>query len=195
MSSSSLDICFNRESFTIYMFILICLIVFLIYISFYKKKNKYKNKDNELLLKINELQNDLKSSKNDKSNNRELEANVKNKFLDKIYNPLAPPENLYPNGTLNSPGYDAYSNYQMLGYLTGTTGQYPVFGRNKYPGKSDKVEYYAINEGRNKIKIPFKTTNYNELYDGDPVVVNEIGGDFIFKKYENEGIRYNPNAF
>jgi hypothetical protein len=177
------------------MFILICLIVFLIYISLYKKKNKYKNKDNELLLKINELQNDLKSSKNDKSNNRELEANVKNKFLDKIYNPLAPPENLYPNGTLNSPGYDAYSNYQMLGYLTGTTGQYPVFGRNKYPGKSDKVEYYAINEGRNKIKIPFKTTNYNELYDGDPVVVNEIGGDFIFKKYENEGIRYNPNAF
>lgn len=189
MSSSSLDICFNRESFTIYMFILICLIVFLIYISFYKKNKKYKSEDNELLLKINELQKDLKSSKTD------VDVDVKNKFLDKIYNPLAPPENLYPNGTLKSPGYDAYSNYQMLGYLTGATGQYPVFGRNKYPGKSDKVEYYAINEGRNKIKIPFKTTNYNELYDGDPIVVPEIGGNFIFKKYEDEGIRYNPNDF
>jgi hypothetical protein len=63
-------------------------------------------------------------------------------------------------------------------------------------GKSDKQEYYTINEGRNHVKIPFKTKNYNELFDGDQVNVPELSNNtFSFKKYETENIRYNPNVF
>jgi hypothetical protein len=118
---------------------------------------------------------------------------VQTKFLDKIYNPLAPPENVYPGGNFNTRGYDGYQQYQMLGYLSGSQGQFPVFGRYKYPGKTDKLEYYTINDSRGRVKIPFKTKNYNELYDGDSVSINEIGGEYTFRKYDDEGLRYNPN--
>ena len=91
------------------------------------------------------------------------------------------------------PAYDGYQQYQMLGYITGQQGQFPVFGRYKYPGKTDKLEYYTINDSRGRVKIPFKTINYNELYDGDSVNIDELGGSYIFKKYQDEGLRYNPN--
>lgn len=52
---------------------------------------------------------------------------------------------------------------------------------------------YVINNDRSRIKIPFKTKNNNELYDGDTIDIPELGNGFVFKKYENEGIRYNPN--
>jgi hypothetical protein len=120
--------------------------------------------------------------------------NLQSKFLDKIYNPLTPPENVYPNGNFTSKGYDGYQQYQMLGYLSGNQGQFPVFGRYKYPGKTDKMEYYTINDSRGRIKIPFKTVNYNELYDGDSINIDELGGSYKFKKYDDEGLRYNPNV-
>ena len=81
----------------------------------------------------------------------------------------------------------------MIGYLNNPSGQFPVFGRYKYAGKTDKMEYYTINDMRGRIKIPFKTKNYNELYDGDTVNIDELGGECNFKKYEDEGLRYNPN--
>ena len=116
------------------------------------------------------------------------------RFLDKIYNPLHPPENVIPEGGFYNKGYDAYQDYQQLGFITNENGQFPVFGRYKYPGRTDRYEYYTINEGRNRIKIPFHVRNYEELYSDDPVVVPELSGsDFTFTKYENEGVRYNPN--
>ena len=86
------------------------------------------------------------------------------RFLDKIYNPLSPPENVYKSGSFSSPGYDSYTKYQMTGFLTGNGQQFPVFARDKYNGqqfpvfardkyngRGDKQEYYTINEGRNKL--------------------------------------------
>ena len=56
------------------------------------------------------------------------------------------------------------------------------------------MEYYTINEGRNSVKIPFKTKNNEELFDGDSILISELSNNpFIFKKYETEGLRYNPN--
>ncbi len=125
--------------------------------------------------------------------NQQGDGTVMNRFLNKIRNPLAPPENVNAGGTLYSRGYDAFQEYQMIGYLSNNAGQYPVYGRHHDPGRSDRWDYYTINESRNRIKIPFKTKNYVELYDGDTVDIPEIGMGLVFKKYETEGLRYNPN--
>lgn len=204
------EICFDKETFNVYLFILVCLITFLVYININMPRERFATVDldsnltkDQLLIKITDLQEQLF---NCKLNNQQCQSDlqniksapsqnssIQNRFLDKIYNPLAPPENIYPGGSLNSRGYNGYKDYQMIGYLSGASGQYPVYGRYRYPGKTDKLEYYAIDDSRNRIKIPFKTTNYNELYDGDSVSVPEVGGTFIFKKYEDEGLRYDPN--
>jgi hypothetical protein len=105
-----------------------------------------------------------------------------NKYLDKIYNPLYPPENVYNTG---------YS-YQQLGFVFLDNERYPLFGRNKYNSKSDKKEYYILDESRNHLKIPFKSPNDNELYDGDKIFINLLNKEFNVKIYDTEEIRYNP---
>lgn len=204
-------VCFDRPTFNMYLFILVCIIFYLIYFKIssehyheqefnqYSGLSKDKLYDKVLELKDNLYDVQLKEQKcqielNSIKNQKQVAHPVtQNKFLDKIFNPLAPPENVYPGGNFNSRGYDGYQEYQMLGYLSGNNGQFPVFGRYKYPNKTDKFEYYTINDSRGRIKIPFKTKNYNELYDGDSIDINELEGSYTFKKYEDEGLRYNPN--
>jgi hypothetical protein len=200
-------ICFKKDDFKLYVFLLICFFIFVLYI-FSKKYEKMTNVDlvshlshKELIEKIISLQESLFNIQLEKQN---CEKNLQNlqqtqqsvpdlissRFLNKIYNPISPPESLYRDK------YDSYQRYQQIGFLTNVDGQFPVFARDKYMGKSDKQEYYTINEGRNHVKIPFKTKNYNELFDGDQVNVPELSNNtFSFKKYETENIRYNPNAF
>ncbi len=120
-------------------------------------------------------------------------TNIQQKFLNKIYNPLAPPENVYGGGRLNQRGYDSYQQFQMIGYLSSNGEQYPVFARDKYPGRSDKQEYYTINDSRNRVKIPFKTTNWNELFSGDTIDIPEISNGLVFTKYDTNTLRYDPN--
>lgn len=207
-------ICFERPTFNMYMFILICVIVYLMYFKFSEQYqgttfdpyiNMSKDKLYEKVLELKDTLHDtqLKEQKcqiqlDTLKNSIPSQVNppvLQNKFLDKIYNPLSPPENVYPGGNFNTRGYDGYQQYQMLGYLSGSQGQFPVFGRYKYPGKTDKMEYYTINDSRGRIKIPFKTKNYNEMYDGDSVIIDDLGGSYTFKKYDDEGLRYNPNLF
>lgn len=206
-------ICFERPTFNMYLFILICVISYLVYFKFsenytgtsfdpyinmtkeklYEKVLDLKDSLHETQLKEQKCQIQLDALKNNMTQISHGGDHLQSKFLNKIYNPLAPPENVYPGGNFNSRGYDGYQQYQMLGYLSGSQGQFPVFGRYKYPGKTDKLEYYTINDSRGRIKIPFKTKNYNELYDGDSITINELGGDYTFTKYDDEGLRYNPN--
>jgi hypothetical protein len=196
-------ICFEKESFITYVFILILILLYFVY--YYikqdiennlKQNNVDQNKDKIILdlkeqlhdiqLQSQKCQQDLITLKNDSTLTKD------DRFLNKIYNPLSPPENIYPAGKLFSRGYDGYMQYQMLGYLNCSIGRFPVFGRYKYPGKTDKYEYYTIDDSRGRIKIPFKTKNYNELFDGDNVTIDELGS-CIFKKYDNEEFRYNPD--
>lgn len=206
-------ICFKKETFTAYLFILLCIIVYLLYITFGPQFKIKEHLDlyssltsKELIDKIKSLQDEIFDTKlkeqvcqtnlaQAQKNIRETTGGNSNRFLNKIYNPLHPPENVYPGGTFGSRGYDSYQEYQMTGYLSGDGKIFPVFSRDKYPGRSDKQEYYTIDESRGRVKIPFRTKNYNELFDGDSVSVPEFGGTFIFKKYENEGMRYDPNRF
>jgi len=215
-------VCFDRPTFSMYMFILVCTMAYLIYFAFGKEiktfvsgdKNIdiYSSMDKDTLYKtIINMKDQLFTSKlNEQKYQTSLQQtqlqsqqpqqpqqtnNIQSRMLDKIYNPLVSPETIYASGRINSQGFDGYNQYQMLGYFSGQIGeQFPVFGRYKYPGKTDKYEYYTINEGRGRIKIPFKTKNYNELYDGDKVSIPQIGSDdLIFTKYEIENQRYNPN--
>lgn len=206
-------ICFERPTFNMYLFILVCIISYLVYFKFsehyqeqtfdpyinmtkdklYEKVLELKDTLHNVQLKEQKCQIELNSIKTATPTQSISAPMLQSKFLDKIYNPLTPPENVYPGGNFNSKGYDGYQQYQMLGYLSGNQGQFPVFGRYKYPGKTDKFEYYTINDSRGRIKIPFKTVNYNELYDGDSININELGGSYKFKKYDDEGLRYNPN--
>ena len=208
-------ICFERPTFNMYLFILICIVSYLVYFKFsehyhqqtkfdpyanmskdklYDKVLEIKDSLHNVQLREQKCQIELNSLKNANNTvNTVTNSNVQDKFLSKIYNPLTPPENIYPGGNFNSRGYDGYQDYQMLGYISGLQGQFPVFGRYKYPGKTDKLEYYTINDSRGRIKIPFKTQNYNELYDGDSINIDDLGGSYKFKKYDDEGIRYNPN--
>lgn len=197
-------VCFDKPSFQMYTLVLISIIIFFIYYfySLKKKLNKFQLNcqldDDSLKYEINQLKNDLYNSiataKNSNQDNKQsTHQNIQNKFLDKIYNPLSGVSSSYPGGSFTSPGYDAYTNYQMLGYLNGSSGQYPVFGRYKFSNSSDKYELYTINEGRNKIKIPFKTKN-DYLYDQDSIIIPALG-TFIFNEYKDtDSNRYNPNV-
>ena len=200
----------------IYFVILVCIILFIIFIHLESMKNEKKKackterfaevslfeqlKSQDLVKKLNETQQKLNQClvKNmDYDRVIQTKANcsvpVENKFLSKIYNPLTAPENVYGVSGGRQYGYDPYMQYQQLGYLTNSTGQYSVYGRRRYPNRSDKMEYYTINnEQRNGVKIPFKNKNYDELMDGDTINIPEIGGESTYKQYETEGLRYNP---
>jgi hypothetical protein len=196
MSDIIAKICFDKTDFNLYLFLLIIFIIYLLYIIHINNVIYIQN-----LSKITQPQNkeiqikEIKQEQIPVKNISESNQDIKSRFLDKLYNPLSPPENIIESGTFYTPRYDAYTNYQNIGYLTGNGTQYSVFGRWMYPNKSDKWQYYLINNTRSRLKIPFKTKNNNELYDGDTIDIPELGNGFIFKKYENEGMRYNPNVF
>jgi hypothetical protein len=199
------DICFKTSDLSLYIFLLLCVFIYLIYIAIKTNEsmtninlNKgltHKDLENKITVLNDELYNCKIEKQNCNRNLQQLSNNIQQKFLDKIYNPLAPPENVYSGGKLNQRGYDSYQQFQMIGYLSGNGQQYPVFARDKYPGRTDKQEYYTINDSRNRVKIPFKTQNWNELYSGDTIDIPEIGNSLVFTKYETNTLRYDPNYF
>lgn len=114
--------------------------------------------------------------------------NIANVQLNRIYNPLIAPERSYSGGRFNIPAVD---DYQQLGFVYNESERYPLFGRPKYPGRTDKYEYYIIDESRNRLKIPFKSSNDNEIYDEDSIKI--LNKQYKSKIYEYDNIRYNPN--
>lgn len=109
-----------------------------------------------------------------------------------IKNVLSGPTRIYPGGRLDVPAYD---DYQLIGFLFNTSQRFPLYGRPRYPGKTDKYEYYLVDESRNKLKIPITTKNYNELYDGDSITIPELEMTLTVKLYEFEKLRYDPRLF
>ena len=87
--------------------------------------------------------------------------------------------------------YDSGNKFQQIGFVYDSTRRFPLFSRNKFPNKSDKKEYYILDE---LIKIPFKSLNDYELYDGDTIVIKELNNSkFTIEVYDIESIKYNPN--
>lgn len=198
------QVCIDQTLLFTYSFLLVCIIVIAFY-SIYREhvKQRYQVtlnertemnvrdvKPNERATTRNErdtTRNVSDTTRNERTDRNERDDIITKKFLEKIYNPLAPPENVYP-----SRNYDGYKRYQEIGYITSDKGQFPVFARYKYAGKTDRYEYYTITDSRNRIKIPFNIKNFNEVYDGDQVTIPDLG-TFVFRKYPDEGLRYDPN--
>ena len=87
--------------------------------------------------------------------------------------------------------YDSGNKFQQIGFVYNSVQRFPLFSRNKFPNKSDKKEYYILDE---LIKIPFKSLNDYELYDNDTIVIKELNNnEFKVEVYDIENIKYNPN--
>lgn len=205
------EICVKTKDASVYIFILLCIIVFFLYIYTQSKiagqnqKEQLSNIDFTQNMKLDDLKAQIKLLNDElyttklseqkcqidlqKSLQMGHEVYTDARLLNKIYNPLVAPERIYPGGTLYSRGYN---DYQMLGYVYKGNERYPLFGRYKYPGKTDKYEYYLVDESRNKLKIPFKSRNDNELMDGETTFIQELGDNFNVKIYDYENFRYNP---
>lgn len=208
MSSESSLICFDRPNFYMYITILIAVIAFLAYY-FTSSKEKLADidlygdlDDNSLKQKMIQLKDELYQTKllatkcdEALSKNNQIRAGTQDRFLRKIYDPLSSPQQFNPQGDFYNPRFNGNIQNQVMGYITdGNGNQYPLYGRN-HDNRSDRFEYYTNDGSRNKIKIPVKTKNYNELYDNDQIAVPELGGNFTFKKYEQDGFKYDPDRF
>jgi len=206
------EVCFSRQDFNTYMYLLLGLILYIIYILYNTRQEGMNNVDlnahlteTQLRQRLVELQEKLYSIELSEQRcrkelydsqqllNQSQVSSQQNILLNKIYNPLVNPERLYPGGRLNAP---AVNNFQMIGFVHTNTNneRYPLFGRYKFPGKSDKWEYYLIDESRNRLKIPFKSKNDNEIYDGDTIDIPSVGNGYTVKIYEYDQFRYNPDV-
>lgn len=181
------EICLKTKDFSTYLFILLLVILFIIYV-FLKKTESLTNIDltthlsnKELTEKIINLQNELYNTKLAEQKcqgdlivlkSTPNQTDLSSRYLNKIYNPLISPERIYTGRNIS------LSEYQMIGFIYTGNERYPLYGRYKYPGRTDKYEYYIIDETRNKLKIPFKSKNDNELFDGDTVMIPELGGNY-----------------
>jgi hypothetical protein len=83
------------------------------------------------------------------------------------------------------------TNFYQIGYLIRQGGGgviYPLYGRRMYRQRSDRWEYYTIENSENKVRIPIKTKNDQELNDTDTVEL--LGEVFTVKLYEYTNFRY-----
>lgn len=197
------SICFKRSQFTLYLVLITCILVYLVYVLYYKyKENSIKENLTDISYinsKIQNLQDQLfqtqirnQTCNSDLLKLRELRNDNQQQILmmNRIYNPLVSPERTYPGGRLYS--QNQYNDYQQIGFIYNDQERFPLYGRPKYPGKSDKYEYYLIDESRNHLKIPYKPKGDNEIYDGDQIFVDVLNNSFSVKIYDYDNIRYNP---
>lgn len=201
MDSTDTQICFTQKDFKMYIFLLFAILGYIIYVVF-KKREELTNVDLDSHLDNDTLRSKLKSLQQHLYNTQldeqrcqiELQVTkslVNNNSIRKgasIYNASTPPNRMYV-----SPQNPILDDFQMIGYVYNNNEKYPLFGRYKFPGRSDKWEYFIIDESRNRLKIPFRTKNDQELYDNDPIEIPTMGGQFATRLYEFDNVRYNPN--
>lgn len=199
--------CFPKAEFRAFAFLFVILVIFLIYTRV-KNSEAMTNVNlashltkSQLMEKIQDMQEALnRSTKSEQQCQADLQdtkticsmrnnANTRNN-VSNLMNPLTPPERLYPGGRLN---YASNDDFQMIGFIHSNESRFPLFGRYKIPGRTEKWEYYTIDESRNRLKIPFKSPNENELMDGDTVFIDILKNSFEVKLYEYQNFRYNPN--
>ncbi len=169
-------ICLNRE-FVIILVLLMLFMMYIVYIHYFDFISKQQLENNIKTLKekynndISEYKNNLTQCNMYLTQCNMIRSNEQRKQQQQT------PERIYENS----------QDYQNVGFLYDSNTRYPLYGRRKYPNKSDKWEYYIIDESRNKLPIPFKTQGDNELYDDDTISVETIGTltakIYEYKKY------------
>lgn len=203
-------ICISKRKFNVYTLIIVLFVLVLIYIFKDKLENMANTNlnsvltKNQLLKKLNILQDDLHTTQV-KHQQCERDLSTSKNYISKLSNmltetssvaigshDLVPPVRLYPQGRFGIPKYD---DYQQIGYVYKDDVRFPLYGRYRYPGRSDRWEYYIIDETRNRLKIPFDINNYQEIFDDDSINIPTLGDHFRVKLYDYLQFRYNPNIF
>jgi hypothetical protein len=204
-------VCVSKRDLYTYSFILVLVIAFVGYVLYVKyilpkddlfsslklievKGNNIKNNDN-MNFKISELQRELSQcNKLEDMCQDELMILKQQKNLLSLYNKqssyITSPNREYINPS-NRQLYNA-GLYQLVGFVYNNEARYPLYGRYKDPGRSDRWEYYVIDESRNKLKMPFRSRNDYELVDGEIINIEGLGDNLTVKIYEIEKYRYDP---
>tara|TARA_B110000208_G_scaffold178123_1_gene225861 strand:+ start:961 stop:1623 length:663 start_codon:yes stop_codon:yes gene_type:complete len=128
--------------------------------------------------------------------------NVNQLFLDRIMNPLSPPEQTYINPAvpINIPTRGEPDQFQQVGFLVNKHNKnnlMPLFGRQTYPGSSN-WNYYTNNE--DNIKQPIIHNNNNcmdlkgcsEVYGNDHIRLQGNNKQYKVEKYNYTQPRYIP---
>ena len=142
--------------------------------------------------------------------NEKINKNLDNRDSDALNDDLSAPtrrlpKHLYPtyqsDFLTDIPTRGEPDNYHYYGNLVRNSDDKIVklFGRQLYQGSS-QYEYYGIISNLNygTVKIPIKSTNDKELYDGDEIDIEVLGkNEGKFKLYMNDydRPRYNPFTY
>ena len=141
------------------------------------------------------------------------------KNMERIINPLLPPERSYTNTygiPINIPSRGPFQTYQQVGILSkdeianpdkipgnnNDSNILPLFGRPTYIG-SNKWNYYTTSDKFQSVKLPInidgrKCTDdlgCDELRDGDMVTIPSYNGRFKVEIYDFDKPRYIPFAY
>lgn len=141
------------------------------------------------------------------------------KNMERIINPLLPPERSYTNTygiPINIPSRGPQQSYQQVGILykeniensgqmpgnNNETNILPLFGRPTYSG-SNKWNYYTSSDKFQTVKLPISLDGRrctddlgcNELREGDMVVIPSYNGRFRVEIYDFDKPRYIPYVY
>jgi len=141
------------------------------------------------------------------------------KNMERIINPLLPPERSYTNTygiPINIPSRGPFQTYQQVGILSkdeianpdkipgnnNDSNILPLFGRPTYIG-SNKWNYYTTSDKFQSVKLPInidgrKCTDdlgCDELRDGDMVTIPSYNGRFKVEIYDFDKPRYIPFVY
>lgn len=141
------------------------------------------------------------------------------KNMERVINPLLPPERSYNNTygiPINIPSRGPFQSYQQIGTLykenienpdvipgnNNESNILPLFGRPTYSG-SNRWNYYTSSDKFQSVKLPIsmdgrKCTDdlgCNELRNGDMVVIPSYNGRFKVEIYDFDKPRYIPYVY
>lgn len=141
------------------------------------------------------------------------------KNMERIINPLLPPERSYVNTygvPINIPSRGPFQAYQQVGILSkenivdpdkipGNNNEsniLPLFGRPTYSG-SNRWNYYTTSDKFQSVKLPINIDNRkctddlgcDELRDGDMVTIPSYNGKFKVEIYDFDKPRYIPFVY
>lgn len=141
------------------------------------------------------------------------------KNMERIINPLLPPERSYTNTygiPINIPSRGLFQSYQQIGILSkdeiadpdkipgnnNDSNILPLFGRPTYAG-SNRWNYYTTSDKFQSVKLPIniegrKCTDdlgCDELRDGDMVTIPSYNGRFRVEIYDFDKPRYIPFVY
>lgn len=186
------QVCFNRTRFNTFMILIVSVscYFFVIYTSYFNKENMATT-DLYTGLSHDELVHKLKTCRSQlfdaDRKHEECQTSLGSTKLELTRK--------QPFSVQAGPGrtYNNESEYQQIGIVYNAVSRFPLYGRRKYSRRSDKWEYYLIDETRNRLKIPYKSRNDDEIYNGDVITIPMLSEvQFTVQLYEYDTYKYNP---